>query len=353
MGEPFFSIIIPVYNAQTTLQYCVSSILNQTFTDYEVIIINDNSSDASDFIIEAFEKANSKVNSVKNTINKGAGGSRNAGLDISRGTYLFFLDADDQLANEFVLENIYKALSLSPDVLLFNYKNLIHETGDVELSNRTREVQFWNNIAEGKCKSGVLFDFKEHLLFPAYPWNKVFNREFIINEKIRFSEIHCHNDIYFVWAALLHSSKICCFNYTAVLYLHHSEESRITNLGSIKRFDFFKAIDSVEKEFNNQINHNDQLFVLFMIFKFQVFSWGSRHLKRKYLWSFIRRYKKRFDRKFYYQNKKLFKMFFSRKTEHMLFKISAFHSILYWILLYSYPMYQKMVENLFRSKNGR
>lgn len=329
----------------------MDSIENQSFSNYEVIIVNDNSTDNSELIVNSFTHANKLFRKISNEQNIGAGGSRNRGLKESMGNYLLFLDSDDQLANNLVLERIFDELHEEPDVLLFNYNNLIQDSGIIEESDRVREVSFWENIPVSTAQTGTLADFKEQLLFPAYPWNKVFNKAFIKRKSLQFSEIHCHNDIYFVWTALLYSNSIRCFNMTAVLYLHHTGENRITNNGSIKRFDFFKAVDAVHNEIADLKPSND-IKVLFEIFKFHVFSWGSRHLKRKYLWPFIKRYLERSDKTFYKKNKVLFNIFFTRKTEARLFEMTIHFPVAYWVLLIMYPLYHKFVHSLFRAKNG-
>ena len=106
MKKFFFTIIVPVYNSEKFIKRCISSILNQNFFDYEIIIINDCSTDASNRICKKFRQDNlNKIKLIKNEKNLGAGQSRNLGLKYASGRYIIFLDSDDYL-----LENSLNSL---------------------------------------------------------------------------------------------------------------------------------------------------------------------------------------------------------------------------------------------------
>lgn len=93
---PKISVIIPVYKVENTLRRCVDSVLNQTFTDYEVILVNDGSPDGSPDICDEYDK-NYKSVTVIHKENGGVSSARNAGLEIARGEYVMFLDSDDYI----------------------------------------------------------------------------------------------------------------------------------------------------------------------------------------------------------------------------------------------------------------
>ena len=101
-----FSIIIPAYNAEKYLENCLNSVVNQTFNDFEVIVINDGSKDNTQKIIDNYIKDNKYIKCI-NQKNSGLSASRNNGLDMASGEYIVYLDSDDSINLEF-LENIYK-----------------------------------------------------------------------------------------------------------------------------------------------------------------------------------------------------------------------------------------------------
>lgn len=99
--SPLVSVIIPVYNAQATIDKCVASILNQTYQNYEVILINDGSTDGSLALLRQYEQAYEFIH-VWNKENTGASDTRNQGIAVARGTYLVFIDSDDYIDNDYI-----------------------------------------------------------------------------------------------------------------------------------------------------------------------------------------------------------------------------------------------------------
>lgn len=119
MSKIFFSIIIPAYNAEKYIEKCIHSVLSQSYTDCEVIIIDDGSVDGTEeFCRTAAETA--PFISVYRIPHSGAGAARNAGLRRASGEYVIFLDADDYWTNSFLLEHLHdKLLERKVDVVMF------------------------------------------------------------------------------------------------------------------------------------------------------------------------------------------------------------------------------------------
>ena len=109
-----YSIIVPVYNAEKTLERCVESIVKQSFTDYEIILVNDGSKDNSKSICAKLSDEYSNVVLVDKK-NGGASSARNAGIDIASGKYILFVDSDDYLNDDFfeVIDSIEKDFDLA------------------------------------------------------------------------------------------------------------------------------------------------------------------------------------------------------------------------------------------------
>ena len=107
-SNPKISIIVPVYNSEKYLKQCIESILNQTFTDFELILIDDGSTDNSSDICDEFAKIDPRI-VVRHKENGGICSARNLGLDIARGDYIGFSDCDD-LMNKYMYEVLYKSL---------------------------------------------------------------------------------------------------------------------------------------------------------------------------------------------------------------------------------------------------
>ena len=112
------SVIIPVYNVEKYLRECIDSILNQTLHELELICVDDGSTDGSLEILQTYEKKDNRV-TVLTQHNQGAGAARNKGLQIAKGEYLSFLDADDFFAPGMLEEAYRKCKSVSADVCVY------------------------------------------------------------------------------------------------------------------------------------------------------------------------------------------------------------------------------------------
>lgn len=116
-----FSIIIPVWNNEQWLEKCFTSILNQTFKDYEVIIVDDMSTDNGMTIIRKFEKLFNRCKVIRNKTRRLNGGSRNVGIAEAKGDYVLCIDCDDWLIDDRVLEDIDKKIN-NEDVCFLDYR---------------------------------------------------------------------------------------------------------------------------------------------------------------------------------------------------------------------------------------
>ena len=140
--KPFFSIIVPVYQAEQTLERCVKSVLNQEFMDFEIVLVNDGSTDASAKICDALAGTDMRIHVIHQQ-NSGVSAARNAGIRAARGEYLLFLDSDD---------------ALLPDALSLYAKATVQSTMDVvigglsvrETEQPTRKIGFDTEIRAGR-----------------------------------------------------------------------------------------------------------------------------------------------------------------------------------------------------------
>lgn len=119
------SIIIPVYNAEKYLKKCLNSVINQTYNNVEIICVNDGSSDSSLQILQEFERKDKRI-IVVDKKNGGVSSARNAGLKVSSGEYIMFLDSDDFLDLDTVYFCIKNVMDLSVDIVRVNYKKVYH-----------------------------------------------------------------------------------------------------------------------------------------------------------------------------------------------------------------------------------
>ena len=244
------SIIVPVYNTEKYLKKSIDSILNQTYKDLEVIIINDCSKGNADEIIKSYD--DNRITYIKNEKNKGIGYNRNLGIKKAIGDYICFIDSDDYIKEDFV-EKMYNKCELEQlDMCICDY-NYVHEDGKlvgVELPSFNT-----TNLDENPK---LLIDI------PLGPCNKIYKKTMLLKHKIRFSETLKYEDVSFVASTLFYSEKIGKINEKLNFFLVHPNSETTTRDERV--FDIFKQLDilkDIYKESKNQYLHELIISILF------------------------------------------------------------------------------------------
>lgn len=178
------SVILPVYNVEDTLYVCLNSVLKQTYPNFEIICIDDVSSDSSLEILEYFAKKDSRVKIIKNDFNQGPGYSRNCGLNAAKGKYVFFLDGDDWIDSNTFEILVRKADENQLDLLFFNEINFqeeIHEFSFDSSFNDDLITKF-----ENKVFNHFDLDKKDLFKLSNNVWDKLYLKSFLDDNNIRF-----------------------------------------------------------------------------------------------------------------------------------------------------------------------
>lgn len=164
------SIIIPVYNTEKYLEKCIQSVINQTYQAWEMILVNDGSSDSSGKICDMYSEADARIKVVHGE-NAGLSVARNRGIDIAKGDYITFLDSDDYWMNATILERLVDRISKThPDVLSFNFCKEVN--GQLKKPYFEKEVSFDLNLDERERLSRI----SKHGIWIACAWNKIIRR---------------------------------------------------------------------------------------------------------------------------------------------------------------------------------
>lgn len=192
------SIIVPIYNAERYISNCIYSILQQTYTNIEVILVNDGSQDNSLYICEQFKKIDNRI-IILNKKNGGVSSARNEGIRIATGKYIQFVDSDDTLELDFVEKLIQNIKFWNAELIICGY-NIIENKKNVSYEEDLDSI-YDNVIAFTKENfienfGTMLLDYKNISL--GSPWNKLFIREIIVENSIKFPEnIHYGEDLLF------------------------------------------------------------------------------------------------------------------------------------------------------------
>ncbi len=194
MSSIKFTIIIPVYNSERCLKRCVDSILRQTYQNYEIILVNDGSTDSSGELCDSLAAQDSRIRAVHKE-NGGTSSARNAGLDLSEGDYVTFMDNDDLWLGEDVLSDIAALIGESgAEVLVHENEIFWQDTGKTVTPNLklTRE----DVVFKPNCEAlGAIISSGMFSLYCV--WSKVMKRSLLNEHGIRFPEGMRNEDTYF------------------------------------------------------------------------------------------------------------------------------------------------------------
>lgn len=181
---PDVSVIVPIYNVDKYLNRCIDSIINQIFTNIEIILVNDGSLDTSPQICDNYARADSRIKVIHKK-NGGLSDARNTGIAASSGRYLAFVDSDDYIDPSYIAVLYYAAERNKCEISYCNYAIYRQEKGSHKTINFRKPMP---GVTSGKkiCKLTVR-DFRSR----AYVWNKLYKRELFFNEdNIRFPKMY-------------------------------------------------------------------------------------------------------------------------------------------------------------------
>ncbi len=214
------SVIIPAFNMEHTLEAGVDTILKQSFTNFEIIIVNDGSKDGTLEIAKNLEKKDIRIK-VYDKLNEGAGPTRNFGILKSRGNYIYFFDGDDELVED-AFETLYDEVSKGNyDIVIGGYKikgkDIYHSLNE-------------NHYAIDEYSSKELFSILNKNGLSNSPWNKIYRSDLIKNNNIQFPDIRRGQDAIFNLAYFSFVKRCAYIN--KIIYIY----KEITYIDSLNKF---------------------------------------------------------------------------------------------------------------------
>lgn len=225
------SIIIPVYNVEKMVGKCIDSILAQTYKNFELILINDGSKDKSLEILNSY-KDDARVKVVDQS-NRGAAQSRNRGIELSIGKYIMFIDSDDWIEPDFLNEYINAIQNTQYDIIMGGY----------------RRVTNHKTIAVIRLKEG---EFAEYVV--TSPWAKLFRREYLIENDIKFLDTTSSEDVFFNVTAICKGAIIKIIpNIGYFWYYNENSLSNTLHKGFNQKVEILELLEQIN--FKNISNH--------------------------------------------------------------------------------------------------
>lgn len=261
-----FSIIIPVYNSEKYIAQCVDSILGQNYKDYEVILVDDCSSDHSWSICKHYAAVKNVI-ALRQETNQGVSAARNRGIEVASGEYILFVDSDDFVSQEY-LPMLDKLLCQSKVELLqfghYNYVIDLQGKSKISTSNMNVNIVSQNSFAWNELFINSFF---------ASPWNKVYLREYIMRYEVRFdTDCVCYEDYLFNVEYCRHISCFLSILEPLYYYRQFMEINHVSKRKWGKRFDVsekvakatnaFIALHSADENLNNLRRYSFKAFMV-------------------------------------------------------------------------------------------
>ncbi len=200
---PQVSVIVPVYNIEGCLRACLDSILNQTLADFEVICVDDGSTDGSPAILAEYAAKDSRMRVLPQK-NGGPGLARNAGLGAAQGDYVIFLDSDDWFEPGLLRRMTDAAVEAQADVAICRGVEFDTGTGREMPSEWMLKSQYLPGpVFSPQEVAGHLFQFTYGM-----PWDKLYRRAFLLDSGVRYPPLRNSEDLAFVYPTLLCARRI-------------------------------------------------------------------------------------------------------------------------------------------------
>lgn len=218
MNEPLVSIVVPIYNMGDKIESCMKSILRQDYHNYEVILVDDGSQDNS---LEVCHKiaASSPIVKVVHTENRGSGPARNSGIEMAKGRYIYFPDADDYIEPNTITILVKAIQENNSDLVVFGFKN-------VNTAGLTTSIkQYADLFRDG---SEIRTDYADYMTtYSKYgiqgaPWNKFFDLDIIKRNEVRFPSLRRHQDEGFIGRYMCYVKRVHFIK--DVLYTYYTND---------------------------------------------------------------------------------------------------------------------------------
>lgn len=239
--KPLISIVIPIYNAASFITECLDTVLKQTYNQYEVILVNDASTDQSVEVITHYLDIRPQVQNVRlllNEKNMGPGGSRNRGIEAARGEYIYFADADDEMLPE--------CLELLERPMRHHTFDFVAGGVEVLFAGSAKIQRFLQQQMAVYNASEIDYDHLFESFYRMVVWNKLYRKAFLTENQLHFENDIFHEDQLFLFrlAFCTHAYSVVPF----VTYRYVKRESSITGIYTEKNYsDLIRVIGGMKR----------------------------------------------------------------------------------------------------------
>ena len=207
----FFSVIIPVYNAQSYLPTCVDSVLHQEFTDFEVILVDDGSTDQSGALCDQYAGKDGRV-TVLHKENGGQSTARNLGLRAAKGDYVVFLDSDDFITTPRFFTDLHEKAKKDPDLILYKYQKYVEGKGLLNCAFS------FAGIPDLQKQEDTILELVKRDAFFCSAWSKSVKRSLLQENRFYFDETLSCEDMDWYYQVLSQATRIVLLDQSYIAY---------------------------------------------------------------------------------------------------------------------------------------
>lgn len=251
------SIIVPIYNVEKYLERCIDSIINQTYKNLEIILIDDGSTDKCRNICENYKEKDSRI-IVDHKENGGLSTARNRGLDISTGKYILFVDSDDYICDTMIEELLKLLLKYNADIAHCNFK-IVDEFGN-NMNDKHKDLYDENLMNSYETIYSYIVDYRVKVM----AWNKLYRRELF--DYIRFKDGYVYEDEIIFPEIISKSELNITTNKKLYFYTYNNNSITKTDFNESKLKSKKYLCDFLEKFYLE--NYEDLMYHVYMMICF-------------------------------------------------------------------------------------
>ena len=287
MKKPIISVIVPVYNVEEYLPKCLDSILNQTFSNIEIICVNDGSTDGSRKILEEYKKRDFRIKIVDKK-NGGLSSARNAGMKVATGEFYSFIDSDDWI-DKTMLEKLYENITtLNTDISICAVHQFDETNQKIDDSNPYYTLEFFNETFNNRA-----FSYKDTKSFImdvcVMAWNKLYRKSLVDECSAEFPDGLIFEDGPFFFSIFFKTNRVSIVRDFLYYYRINRKNSIIQKAGK----KFLNVIDVAELMYSKikDLPDFEDLNYTFFRKKVEDFIYRFEHLNPKYKSAFAKKLK--------------------------------------------------------------
>lgn len=243
---PQISVIVPVYKVEKYLSRCVDSILAQTFTDYEIILIDDGSPDHCGEMVDEYARKDERIIALHQE-NQGLSAARNSGIDIAKGDYYTFVDSDDYIYPEYLSKLLNAVIRNDADISICGNIRFSEEPNQKIICNFEEE-----RVVSGRDACKLMYDVPRKSANYVVAWGKLYRKKMFLNHRYPVGKMH--EDQFVTYKLMYNAEKVVELG--ECLYGYYVNRNGIMNsLFKLKMYDGVVAFEETEKFFAEKKEH--------------------------------------------------------------------------------------------------